>query len=104
MEMDPEADDSYMALSEPVEAADSDHGMDKWVFGFVLILAGYGLQWFCNPMLLYIKLQWLLLVNRNIQYLLKKYFFVILLSVMKEFNPIAQIYKGRMPDPNLVSM
>lgn len=54
LEMDPEADDSYMALSEPVEAADSDHGMDKWVFGFVLILAGYGLQWFCNPMLLYI--------------------------------------------------
>lgn len=52
--MDPEADDSYMPLSEPVEAADSDHGMDKWVFGFVLILAGYGLQWFCNPMLLYI--------------------------------------------------
>lgn len=44
MEMDPEADDSYMPLSEPVEAADSDHGMDKWVFGFVLILAGYGLQ------------------------------------------------------------
>lgn len=52
LEMDPEAaDDSYMALSEPVEVVDSDHGMDKWVFGFVLILAGYGLQWFCNPML-----------------------------------------------------